>query len=279
MARASEEELTQLTHPDRILQFVESCPGLAETCEKHPSILAEQVPLLTLRGMGGRFEKALQAAYEADTACKPDEERWALRSPDFGGCGPYDVMHRFSYCGAGDEHYGTTGTQIVVWLLSNESAWVPQEVRDFLIEGARQFVGWATDTAGFRIYNFIPEWEDYQANGPTPEILEFLRAEIAEACSTVPWQADPEAISKEFIHRDFLAAWLDPESVRSPNRHMRRKGKSDEEVIRALAAGALALSDPSLYQEALEAIVAVCDDGQDALSDESRSRFSLGPRE
>lgn len=270
MERAEAENLSQITDPNRILEFIEACPGLAEACARHPEVLADMAPMLTVRGFGGKFEEAIEAV----AARKPTDKRWALRMPNFGARGPYDVMHRLSHCGGFDQYFDTKGTTIVVWLLSGESAWMPDDVREFLIEGARQYAGWTRDTSE-KIYDVLPEWDDFRENGPSAALQEFIQREFAAACEAVPWDADSSAVYEEFIRRNFIGTWLDPESIISPNRHLRRKGRSNETVIREICARVLENKDPSLYAEALEAIMRVCDEGQSALSDEQRHQFGL----
>jgi hypothetical protein len=275
MEKALRADLCQITHPSRILEFIEDCPGLVEACIENPSTLADIAPTVTIPGFGGRFEEVLQSAFEKEIAIKPSERRWVLRSPDFGGRTPYDVMHGFVECGSQDERYGTKSIDIVVWLLSAESDWLPQRIREFLIEGARQYAGWAKDDAEWKIYDLVPEWDDYAMNGPRPELVAHLQALVSEACSGLPWRPDPREVFREFQRREFLGIWLDPESLVSPNKHLRRKGKSDIEAVRGIAVAALDLGDASLYREALEAIVSVVASGQSALSDQVRSTFNL----
>lgn len=279
MQRAEKAGLSQITHPSKVVAFIEDCPGLAEACAEHPSTLAEMAPTVTVPGFGGIFEEALQSAFVQETTAKQSERRWALRSPDFGGRTPYDVMHGFVRCGGKDAYFDTKSITVVVWLLSAESAWLPQRIREFLIEGARQYAGWTRDSGEWRIYDLVPEWDDFTKNGPLPELTAHLRAMISEACSSAPWQPDSEEVFGEFERRDFLGAWLDPQSPVSPNKHWRHKGKSDDEVVRSIARTALDLGDPSVFREALEAIVLLVDSGQGALSDQVRSTFSLAPQE
>jgi len=56
--------ISQITHPKEVLKFINSQPGLAEACHRHPEHLAAYVPQLTIRGLGGDFEKDFEALYE-----------------------------------------------------------------------------------------------------------------------------------------------------------------------------------------------------------------------
>lgn len=276
-ARARDMKLSQITHPDTLLEFIDACPGLPEACIQHPRNLADMAPTLTLRGYGGGFEGPLQKAFEEDIAANPRERRWALRSSNFCGREAYDVMHGLAHCGGHDEYFDTGSSVIMVWLLSVESEWLPPHIREFLIEGAKRYAGWAIDPTNFDIYEVVPDGEDYRATAIPSEVTTYLQSMIANACERASFKTDPNSAYEEFMRRDFLRTWLDPETLRSPNAYKRRKRLSDEDVIRKIAASVLTPSNSSLYQEALNAIVVVCDEGQSALGEELRSKFNLEP--
>jgi hypothetical protein len=162
--------ITQVTHPDVVAEFIESQPGLAAMCDMHPRYLIAYAPQLTIRGFGGVFEDAVEAAYlrsrergqemqssdsRFGTGLTVDgrpprcDDEYALRDPEFGGYGAGHVA-----CGFVQGNAVSSGPPVLyyshidylAWLLSDESLWLPSEIRAFLTKGMAEWDVWIWDT-------------------------------------------------------------------------------------------------------------------------------------
>lgn len=162
--------ITQITHPDVVAEFIETQPGLAAMCGEYPRYLIAYAPQLAIRGFGGMFEDAIEAAYlrscergrevrasdsRFGTALTRDghpplcDEEFALRDPQFGG---YDAAH--VACGFVQGDAVSSGPPVLyyshfdylAWLLSDTSLWLPSEIRAFLTKGMAEWGVWIWDT-------------------------------------------------------------------------------------------------------------------------------------
>lgn len=162
--KAEECEVTPLTPPENVLAFIDSQPGLYETCEMFPDLLIEYAPQLTIPGFAGDFEGLFAKLYEqsiahheelhrqgniSGTALTDGEERplcdeeWALRHPTFGGYRPSAVANTYFAGGMfGPSVSPYEHTDHMVWLLSEASAWLPDRVRQMLTDGMADWGVW-----------------------------------------------------------------------------------------------------------------------------------------
>jgi hypothetical protein len=161
---ADETPISPLSKPTQVLDFIATHPGLSETCFMYPGLLAEYAPQLTIRSMGGPFESIFEDHYQQSleesiasrsaspgfgTALTTDgdsplcDETWALRHPTFGN---YKATHvAASYFEA--EMFGPRvspyyGIDHAMWLLSRVSTWLPQNTREYLLQGMKDWISW-----------------------------------------------------------------------------------------------------------------------------------------
>jgi hypothetical protein len=167
LVAAQEQRITQVTPPDAVLAFIESQIGLAELCERFPSYLVSYAPQLLIPGFGGPFEAAIEDQYQRSiawgarqiatgsafgTALTRDgrapgcSELMALRDLDFGGYEAPNVACNFvqgDIHGPSVKYYGTI--DYLAWLLSAESMWLGQNIREFLTHGMAGWGVWIWD--------------------------------------------------------------------------------------------------------------------------------------
>jgi len=156
--------ITPLTHPNTVLDFIYSHPGLLETSEAYPLLLVEYAPQLTIPDMGGELESMFESFYNASIAsykemrntessqssslttnklCPLCAEEWALRHPTFGDYASTHVANQY-FSG------GMFGPQVspyctfdhAVWLLSEASNWMPRNIHSYLLEGLTNWISW-----------------------------------------------------------------------------------------------------------------------------------------
>ena len=167
---ADELQITVITRPEAVLDFIRREPGLMDTCVDYPGLAAEYAPQLTIPGFGGELEDSFESEYrksleehverrrqsprfgtaltvEGDT---PDcDEEWVFRSKCFG-------KYQSSFVAEAYFHAGIFGPRVayhedadhLFWLLSDESGWLPEKVRATLLDGlARCTARWLWSSA------------------------------------------------------------------------------------------------------------------------------------
>jgi hypothetical protein len=178
---AERQAITPLTCPQGVLDFIDSQPGLYETCEMFPSLLIEYVPQFTIPGAGGKFEDLFAKLYQQSVEnharmrreestsgsalttsgeCPLCDEEWALRHPSFGEYEPaYVACEYFSggMFGPPVSPYGHTDH--AVWLLSETSRWLSKRIHDYLLVGMAEWPVWPWG------YPNTAEGGDWPSNG------------------------------------------------------------------------------------------------------------------
>lgn len=161
---AEHKRISQITHPDEVHDFIEHMPGLATACFKFPHFLATYAPQLTIPGFGGRFEEVFDdwlhhsravlqekrikgardgAGLTIDGQVPTCDEPIALHDKAFGN---YEPAHIACFYVQGDlmgppvKVYDTI--DYVLWLLSHASNWMPVTVREYLIDGLKEWAVW-----------------------------------------------------------------------------------------------------------------------------------------
>lgn len=107
--RSDELGISVTTPPEKVMEFIDSSPGLEDTGYAFPDLLAEYAPQLTIPGAGGSFEEVFDEQYQSSLKeCEaigrrsPEwgsattttgrsplcDGKWALRSPTWGNTCP-----------------------------------------------------------------------------------------------------------------------------------------------------------------------------------------------
>jgi hypothetical protein len=168
---ADEIPITPLSEPDIVLEFIDDHPGLYEICEMFPTLLVEYAPQLTIPGMGGEFERIFEELYRKsirkhakmrsessshgsgltiNKKCPMCDEEWALRHPTFGDYEAVYVTNEYFSGGMfGPPVSPYEHTDHAFWLLSKASSWMPENIREFLIEGMANWSVWLWWEHGF----------------------------------------------------------------------------------------------------------------------------------
>jgi hypothetical protein len=156
--------ISQITHPDEVLGFIKSQPGLTETCFKHLYTLAAYVPQLTIKGMGGIFENEFEKNYqisiekqikelrngsELGTGLTTDklsplcDERWALRNDNFGNYRPETITCNYVQGELMGENVKVFEIfDYLIWFISDTSYWFHERIKKFIIQGFKEWSVW-----------------------------------------------------------------------------------------------------------------------------------------
>lgn len=156
--------ISPLTRPEIILDFIDSQPGLYETCAEFPRLTIEYAPQLTIKTFGGNLEAVLEEEYlksynkgyknridgnlsgsglTVDGKSPECDEEWALRHEQFGFYEPRHVAYSYF-------HGGMFGPQVspfdeadhLFWILSNQSEWLPTKIHSCLKTGMLDSLIW-----------------------------------------------------------------------------------------------------------------------------------------
>ncbi|MDQ7815749.1 MAG: toll/interleukin-1 receptor domain-containing protein [Melioribacteraceae bacterium] len=147
-----------LSKPEDVLAFIMNSPGLFETCVDFPSLLAEYAPQLTIAGFGGELEPYIETEYQKNlkhhiklntnqsssnkkiTLC---DDEWCLRHPEFGNHKPSSIADAcFSGSMFGPRVSFYEHADHLLWLISDESSWLPKNIRNTLIDGMKEWGVW-----------------------------------------------------------------------------------------------------------------------------------------
>ncbi|MEW6441878.1 MAG: toll/interleukin-1 receptor domain-containing protein [bacterium] len=156
--------ISPMTPSDEMHNFINSYPGLHETCAAFPELLAEYAPQLTIRSLSGDLDKPIEKAYLKSCAKAENnreggstygsaltvtgksplcDEEWALRHPTYGDYQADIVSHAYFHGGVfGPSVSPYEDTDHCIWLLSSASAWLPRQIRAILLKGALDFHSW-----------------------------------------------------------------------------------------------------------------------------------------
>jgi hypothetical protein len=224
-----ERNICQLTHPERVHEFLRKWPGLFECSRANPGVLAMYGPQVTIPG----FDDGLADVF--DKLMDPTRDD-AYQSPGYGGhpetmdgkephCGELiawrhptfgnytDKELAYSSVEAHDSHYSRNlfnSFECPAWLLSNDASWMPQRLRDTLLEGMRdRTYGWSNDI--MRSTNAIsdallhPRSKFKLTRAVRSSIIDLFAAALQKLCV----HEDPIRIAERFLARGFVDGFYD----------------------------------------------------------------------
>ncbi|MFA7263325.1 MAG: toll/interleukin-1 receptor domain-containing protein [Caulobacter sp.] len=154
---AEQQQICQITHPDRAHAFINERPALAEASRAHPERLVNYLPQLLIPEFSGDFAEAFDDLLElsiTEKARDSDRKRphaqcsrsLALRHPSFGSHTPSDIAaHWLRGTGYDLSASALDEFDYLIWLCADDSAWLPQLIRDVLVSGMRTNAGWVDD--------------------------------------------------------------------------------------------------------------------------------------
>ena len=136
----------------------------------------------------------------------------AWRHPTYGNYVDTELANSFVH--AHDDHYSRylfSGFECLTWLLSKNADWMPQRVRDTLLEGTRKRTfSWSHDTMFLK-----NAFSDALVHRPrskfrfTREVRSAVVELFAAALHNLRVEEDPVAIAERFIARGFVEGFYD----------------------------------------------------------------------
>ena len=191
--KANTRPITQITHPDIVIDFIKKSPGLKEKCEQYPNFLLSYAPLMGVQGFEGPFLNSIEKYYQESLAKQKQliqenskygsglttsnipplcEEELALRHPQFGKYKPSTIACTFTQgqlMKLSPRYYTTI--DYIVWLLSENSDWLPQDIKTFLIQGYKEWGVWLWSSFSGNDYIYYEDEYDSKYKGKLSEAL------------------------------------------------------------------------------------------------------------
>jgi hypothetical protein len=240
---ADDNEITQITKPDKVLWFIGSQPGLKEMCHEHPELLAIYAPQLTIRGLGGEFEeqfeemlslsvkhyenmrkgdKALGSALTKNQLVPACSEEIALRHPTFGNHDSAIIACNFvqgELGGPKPKFYEVF--EYLIWLLSSDSAWLPKKVHSFLLDGIKEWGVWVSSypqdlfdiTRDF--FNSLWKAKSYKTFKFSAKEKKPLLKWIEHSLTTLNLTDNPNTILDEFLSYGFIESFIEKQTLKN----------------------------------------------------------------
>jgi hypothetical protein len=225
-----ERDLCQLTHPEQVHEFLRKWPGLFECSRVNPGVLAMYAPQLTIPGFDDGFADVFDElmdptrddAYDSlgyrnkETTDGKEPlcgELIAWRHPTFGHY--TDIELARSFVDAHDLYYSRhlfSSFECLAWLLSDNANWMPQRLRDTLLEGMRNWAygGWPNDVIKFE--NAFSAALLPRARSKfkfTRKIRSAIIESFAIALQKLRIQQNPATIAERFMDRAFIDGFYD----------------------------------------------------------------------
>lgn len=234
--------ICQITSPEQVHKFIKSQPGLLEACRRNLIYLLAYAPQLIIPGFGGEFEEDIEAIYQSQLSREgthPCTELFALRHPDFGKWEADWVACEFVQgdavrFGPPVKYYAVI--DYIAWLLSIKSSWMPQQIRQFLLVGLKEWAVWDSDwgykieTMGVKLYRDygalsrslyrVDSIERFKLTKTAKRDLE-SRLEISSHLLGLPESGS--ALAQIFFDNEFIPAWF-----QCRQRHNRKNGNKNQ---------------------------------------------------
>ncbi|HEV2562629.1 MAG TPA: toll/interleukin-1 receptor domain-containing protein [Rhizomicrobium sp.] len=225
-ADAKERKICQLTHPEEVRAFMTEWPGLEELARLNPAILALYAPQLTIPGFDAGYADVFDELLPPEQIDKTDAFRYgrpstidkkeplcgdfiAWRHPTYGNYTPGELSYEF--VSAHDGLYSRrvfNGFECIVWLLSSASEWMPQKLRQVLVQGFKNRTHWwmtdvfqNDDTLREAVFPKRPSALRY-----TKAIKAALVNRVDQALREVGTSDDATCVTAKFIKAQFFEA-------------------------------------------------------------------------
>ena len=216
-------DISQLSHPDDVIKFISSQPGLKDFCIDQPHKTALYFPQLTIPGMAGFmgdiFDKLhSKGIHDNRYICIKEV---ALRDKKFG---KYDAITVASFYFTGDGGGLGASTSLfdqidyLVWLLSEKSMWLPSRIHKALFKGLCDWSVWPWTNINYEGCNknentgkfafYLYKLRDNPGLEMTDSAWQDLLSRIQIAKEILELPESNEALAKKFIEKGIIDTWI-----------------------------------------------------------------------
>ena len=218
--------ISPTTHPDIVHEFIHRWPGLYDCARANPGVLAMYVPQLTIPGFDSGFEDVFDRLLEPgnkeadrifsygrhDTVDQKGAlcgDVIALRHPTFGNYTPRDLGHW--YFDAHDARYIRSHWEVfdgLVWLLSSDADWLPDNLRTTFIQGIC-YSNWATGIRNWNSFTTALVSKSRRQFSFTKRVRNGLNQLVIEAIEELGIIEDPEELTQRLIDIGIVEGYYD----------------------------------------------------------------------
>ena len=238
---AKARKICQLTHPEAVHGYLRGWPGLLECARRNAATLALYAPQLTIPGFDDGFADVFDELMSPERLSSCEAFRYgeagtvdgnpplcgdfvAWRHPIYGNYTPGELSYEFV-----NAHNGSYSRQVfngfecLIWLLCDESSWMPEELRETLKQGFRERVHWWVTQFSLSSGIFTALCDRTKSafcyTGP-------LRAELAGSCvhalQKLEIGEDANNVVSRFIEGGFLEGYYEEqERIREARKKLR----------------------------------------------------------
>jgi hypothetical protein len=223
-----ELNISPITPPDVVHEFIRRWPGLYECARYNPGVLALYVPQLTIPGFDTGFEDVFDELLipgnkdadrifsygKHDTVDNKEPlcgDIIALRHESFGNYTP-EELGRW-YFSAHDANYIRSHWNIfegLVWLMSSDSDWLPKKYRETFLTGICNRDHWlreCNDYDNLLVDSLIRK--DRKQFKLTKGVVKGLTDMVEYALSNLGVEQKPETIAHELIDANLIEGYYD----------------------------------------------------------------------
>ncbi len=220
-----EMNISPITHPSIVHEYIRKWAGLYDCARQNPEILALYVPQLTIRGFDTGFEDLF------DELLEPNNEKAnnlfsygdletilgekplcgnviAFRHDTFGNYTKRELAKL--YFSAHDTTYSRSSIDLfegLVWLLSDDSKWLPEQHHSLLLEGLVKSTFWFNDLSHKEAEKFMDlvfqagDTHDYTM---TEEVIDEIYNLVVEIKDRLNIRDSAKQILKRFIEVNLI---------------------------------------------------------------------------
>ncbi len=239
-----ELNISPITHPEQVHEFIRNWPGLYECARENPGVLALYVPQITIPGfdtgfedvfdqllaLGSRQSDMIFSYGRHDTIDEKEPlcgDVIAFRHPTFGNYTPSELGKW--YFDAHDTNYIRSLSTIfegLVWLLSENSTWLPHQHRSTLLQGIKMRDHWTRDGSDYQNLFFNALYSKKRKQFKlTKTVIGSLRDKVTEAIINLGISENSDVIIQRMLDIDLINSYYDYhewlKSIREENKKQR----------------------------------------------------------
>ncbi|WP_109698168.1 toll/interleukin-1 receptor domain-containing protein [Chitinophaga deserti] len=220
-----ELNISPITHPEKVHEYIRRWPGLYECSRQNAETLALYVPQITIPGFDSGFEDVFDELMNSSSKKSNiifsygDHETVdskkalcadiiAFRHPEFGNYTKRELGRW--YFTAHNTAYSRSNLNVfegLIWLLSENANWLPNNYRNLLIEGILSDHIWASSKIGYYSNSFLWALRSCERNQFTlsKDLLLSLTDLVEETLRKISIVTDPKKIVKRLLEIDIVS--------------------------------------------------------------------------
>lgn len=232
--------VTQLSRPERVHDFLQANNALKEATLEHPEVLALYAPQLTIPGYDGDYAGVFNALLDPtnENAFEmPGYDGWgtrdgrrpacgeliAWRHPELGNLKDESLARSFVEASSSDySRYSHPAFSCLVWLLSDDADWLPDQLRAALERGFRSDANWldrrTRDDNAMVVALYSKTRKAFRL---TKSIRSAINEMVGDSVRRTGLEGDVPSLTDRFLDRGFIDGWYEKEERNARARRRR----------------------------------------------------------